>query len=236
MQIFYTPTIAPHHDSFLLNEEESKHAVRVLRLQSGSVIHLVDGRGGMYKTEIIDPHPKRTSLRVLEVRMDVNKPNYHLHIAVAPTKNIDRIEWFLEKATEIGIAEFTPIICSRSERKDVKVDRLVKVAIAAMKQSLKAYLPKVNPAVDFVRFLDSIQDTSCIKGIAHCLDGEKSYINAFEPAKEYLWLIGPEGDFTEEEIQKAAQQGFVPISLGEARLRTETAALAACLETSLLNR
>src|SRR5690606_32575745 len=163
MQIFYTPTIAPHHDSFLLNEEESKHAVRVLRLQSGSVIHLVDGRGGMYKTEIIDPHPKRTSLRALEVRMDVNRPKYHLHIAIAPTNNIDRIEWCLEKATEIGNAEFTPIICSRSERKDVKGDRLAKLAVADMQQSLKTYLPTVNPAVDFVRFFYPIQDTSCIK-------------------------------------------------------------------------
>ena len=111
MHLFYTPTIEPHHTSFLLSEEESKHAVRVLRLQSGATVHLVDGRGGMYKTEIIDPHPKRTSLRVLEVQTEVAKPNYRLHIAVAPTKSIDRIEWFLEKATEIGITEFTPIIC-----------------------------------------------------------------------------------------------------------------------------
>ena len=236
MHLFYTPTIEPHHTSFLLSEEESKHAVRVLRLQSGATVHLVDGRGGMYKTEIIDPHPKRTSLRVLEVQTEVAKPNYRLHIAVAPTKSIDRIEWFLEKATEIGITEFTPIICARSERKEVKVDRLEKVAIAAMKQSLKAYLPKINPATDISKFLDREGGAATIKGIAHCLEGQKNYISSFPPTTDYLLLIGPEGDFTEEEIQKATAQGFVAISLGEARLRTETAALAACLETSLLNR
>lgn len=236
MQLFYTPSIEPHHDTFLLTEEESKHAIRVLRLQEGSIIHLADGRGGMYQTEIIDPHPKRTSLRVLGVKQNVGKPTYHLHIAVAPTKSIDRIEWFLEKATEIGIAEFTPLICARSERKEVKVNRLEKVVISAMKQSLKAYLPKINPAVDFTKFIDSLQDQSLIKGIAHCVDGEKIYINTLIPAKNYLWLIGPEGDFTDGEIQFAIARGFVPISLGEARLRTETAALAACLETSLLNR
>lgn len=236
MHLFYTPTIEPHHTSFLLSEEESKHAVRVLRLQSGATVHLVDGRGGMYKTEIIDPHPKRTSLRVLEVQTEVAKPNYRLHIAVAPTKSIDRIEWFLEKATEIGITEFTPIICARSERKEVKVDRLEKVAVAAMKQSLKAYLPKINPATDISKFLDREGGAATIKGIAHCLEGQKIYISSFPPTTDYLLLIGPEGDFTEEEIQKATAQGFVAISLGEARLRTETAALAACLETSLLNR
>lgn len=237
MQLFYTPHIEPHHRSFLLNEEESKHAIRVLRLQAGAVVHLIDGRGGLYKTEIIDPHPKRTSLRVLEVETGVDKPAYHLHIAVAPTKSIDRMEWFLEKATEVGIQEFTPIICVRSERKEVKVERLEKVAVAAMKQSLKAYLPKINAAIDFPKFLKQYGDTSGVhKGIAHCLDTEKKYISSFRAGEKYLFLIGPEGDFSEDEIRQATEHGFVPISLGKARLRTETAALAVCLETSLFNR
>lgn len=236
MHLFYTPHIEPHHTSFLLSEEESKHAIRVLRLQSGAIVHLIDGRGGMYKTEIIDPHPKRTSLRVLEVDVEVGKPAYHLHIAVAPTKNIDRIEWFLEKATEIGIQEFTPIICARSERKEVKTERLEKVAVSAMKQSLKAYLPKINAAVDFSKFLAQYDNSTVNKGIAHCVDTEKNYISSFPVGGSYLLLIGPEGDFSEAEIQKAIAAGFNPISLGTARLRTETAALAACLETALLNR
>ncbi|WP_140938612.1 16S rRNA (uracil(1498)-N(3))-methyltransferase [Sphingobacterium lumbrici] len=238
MNLFYTPEIEFHHSSFLLSEEESKHAIRVLRLSAGSIIHLVDGRGGMYKTEIIEAHPKRTSLRVIHVEENYTLSPYHLHIAVAPTKNIDRLEWFLEKATEIGLQEFTPIICAHSERKEVKTERLEKVAIAAMKQSLKAYLPKINPAISFAKFIDSQQqDVQSIKAIAHCVDSDKKYItNSFSKGENYLILIGPEGDFSEQEIQYALQAGYTPLSLGAARLRTETAALASVLEISLLNR
>ncbi|MFZ4863735.1 16S rRNA (uracil(1498)-N(3))-methyltransferase [Sphingobacterium sp. Mn56C] len=239
MQLFYTPHIEPQHTAFLLSEEESKHAIRVLRLQVGDTIHLVDGRGGLYKTEILDAHPKRTSLKVLHVQTDFGKASAELHMLVAPTKNIDRIEWFLEKATEIGMQEFTPLICEHSERKEVKVERLEKVAIAAMKQSLKAYLPKINPAITFAKFMASAeaQASTVQKGIAHCVDAEKNYIsNAFQPAGKYLLLIGPEGDFAEKEIKDALAAGFIPLSLGNARLRTETAALAAVLEISLLNR
>jgi len=235
---FYTPTIESHHTFFLLSEEESKHAIRVLRLQGGDIIHLVDGRGGLYKTEIVDPHPKRVSLRVLEVEQDFGQSAYHLHIAVAPTKNIDRIEWFLEKATEIGLQEFTPIICEHSERKEVKIERLEKVAVSAMKQSLKAYLPKINPAMTFSKFIASaVEDTAVLKGVAHCVDAEKKYIStAFPKSGRYTVLIGPEGDFSEKEIEQAMATGFIPLSLGGSRLRTETAALASCLEVSLLNR
>lgn len=237
MHLFYTPSIEAHHHSFLLNEEESKHAIRVLRLQEGDIVHLIDGRGGLYKTEIIDPHPKRTSLRILEVTQEFGKVNYELHLAVGPTKNIDRIEWLIEKATEIGIHEVTPIICARSERKDVKVERLEKIAIAAAKQSLKAYVPEINEATSFVKFLNNIAEQSYVKGIAHCIDAEKKYINnTFSPGQKYLILIGPEGDFSEQEIEMALSAGFIPLSLGEARLRTETAALAAVLEVSILNR
>lgn len=237
MLLFYTPEIEAHHNSFLLSEEESKHAVRVLRLQEKDIIHLIDGRGGLYKTEIIEPHPKRTSLKVLEVIQEYGKTSYEIHIAVGPTKNIDRIEWFLEKATEIGLHAFTPVICTRSERKEVKVERLEKVAIAAAKQSLKAYIPKINPAISFTKFIDAYKDEKINKGIAHCVDADKKYINSsFDKGEKYLILIGPEGDFSEIEITQALAAGFVPLSLGEARLRTETAALAAVLELSILNR
>ncbi|MCA5006095.1 16S rRNA (uracil(1498)-N(3))-methyltransferase [Sphingobacterium bovistauri] len=237
MQLFFTPDIESQHKSFILSEEESKHAIRVLRLTVGEIIHLIDGRGGIYETEIIDAHPKRTTLRVLSVQENFGKISYKIHLAVAPTKNIDRIEWFLEKATEVGLTEFTPVICEHSERKEVKVERLEKVAVAAMKQSLKAYIPKINPAITFSKFIDLAKDSGYTKGIAHCVDSEKKFIStSFNPKGNYLILIGPEGDFSEKEISQALDAGFVPLSLGEARLRTETAALASVIEVSLLNR
>ncbi|MBB1645715.1 16S rRNA (uracil(1498)-N(3))-methyltransferase [Sphingobacterium sp. UME9] len=237
MQLFFTPDLNPSLENFILSEEESKHAIRVLRMDTGDRLHLIDGRGGLYEAQIIDPHPKRTVLTILNVAEDFQRPKYHLHIAIGPTKNIDRIEWFLEKATEVGIQEITPVICEHSERKEVKLDRLNKVVVAAMKQSLKAYLPKLNPAVSFKQFLREIPKEGVQKAIAHCVDAEKKYLNqVLEPAQHYIILIGPEGDFSEEEIDLALQMGFHPISLGEARLRTETAALATCMEVSLLNR
>lgn len=237
MHLFFTADIAPHHKQFLLSEEESKHAIRVLRLQQGDAVVLVDGVGGWYDAEIIDPHPKRTTLQINKVEVDFQKSSYHLHIAVAPTKNIDRIEWFLEKATEIGIQEITPIISEHSERKEVKVDRLNKVVASAMKQSLKAYLPKINPAITFTQFLKQQAGVDQTKLIAHCADGEKQYIaDVCQPNGSYLILIGPEGDFSTTEINDALTQGFAPVSLGNSRLRTETAALVSCVEFSLLNR
>lgn len=237
MQLFFTPDLNPSLENFILSEEESKHAIRVLRMDTGDRLHLIDGRGGLYEAQIIDPHPKRTVITILNVEEEFQRPKYHLHIAVGPTKNIDRIEWFLEKATEVGIQEITPVICEHSERKEVKLDRLNKVVVAAMKQSLKAYLPKLNPAVSFKQFLREIPTEGVQKAIAHCVDAEKKYLNqVLEPDQHYIILIGPEGDFSEEEIDLALQMGFHPISLGEARLRTETAALAACMEVSLLNR
>ncbi|WP_333887764.1 16S rRNA (uracil(1498)-N(3))-methyltransferase [Sphingobacterium siyangense] len=237
MQLFFTPDLNPSLENFILSEEESKHAIRVLRMDTGDRLHLIDGRGGLYEAQIIDPHPKRTVITILNVEEEFQRPKYHLHIAVGPTKNIDRIEWFLEKATEVGIQEITPVICEHSERKEVKLDRLNKVVVAAMKQSLKAYLPKLNPAVSFKQFLREIPKEGVQKAIAHCVDAEKKYLNqVLEPDQHYIILIGPEGDFSEEEIDLALQTGFHPISLGEARLRTETAALAACMEVSLLNR
>lgn len=237
MHLFYTPTIEIHHNQFVLSEEESKHAIRVLRLAVGDSLYLVDGRGGWYTAEILDAHPKRTTLHISDVQQDYQKSPYYLHIAIAPTKNIDRIEWFIEKATEVGVQEITPIICEHSERKEVKVDRLVKVAVAAMKQSLKAYLPKINPPISFSQFLNNNCKSSVEYYIAHCAEGEKFYLNdGVKVAGKYLILIGPEGDFSEKEIQRCLDAGYRPISLGNSRLRTETAALTSCLEISIINR
>ncbi len=235
MQLFYTPDIQPHHNAFVLSEEESKHAVRVLRLHVGDRINLMDGKGGVYTAAITDAHPKRTVLEIVAIEVGHGKRPYYLHVAIAPTKNIDRVEWFLEKATEIGIDEITPIICERSERKEVKTERLNKVMVAAMKQSLKAYLPKLNEAVPYGDFLN--REFSGYKAIAHCEDGNKVYMNqSVRPASNCLVLIGPEGDFSPLEISKAEAEGFQSITLGTARLRTETAALAVCMEIALLNR
>ena len=239
MHLFYTADIQPDQSQYQLSEEESKHAVRVLRLNVGDRVQLIDGVGGFFEAEIQDAHPKRTLLSVISYTPEFQKPSYHLHIAVGPTKNIDRIEWFLEKATEIGIQEITPLISEHSERKDVKTERLNKVIVSAMKQSLKAYMPVLNEAIAFDRFLQRIAEQDGLqKAIAHCEeDAEKKYLNQeFKPGQRYLILIGPEGDFSPVEIEKAISAGFVPISLGEARLRTETAALYACTEIALLNR
>lgn len=239
MHLFYTADLKPEHAHFQLSEEESKHAIRVLRLNHGDKVQLIDGVGGFYEAEIADPHPKRTILKILTYIPEFQKPNSYLHIAVGPTKNIDRLEWFLEKATEIGIQEITPIISEHSERKEVKTERLNKVIVSAMKQSLKAYLPLLNEAVSFDSFLKSIEvDNSYQKAIAHCEEDQgKKYLNQeFQPNQKYLILIGPEGDFSPSEIEKAISAGFIPVSLGEARLRTETAALYACTEIALLNR
>jgi 16S rRNA (uracil1498-N3)-methyltransferase len=234
MHIFYTPEIT--QNTYTLNEEESKHCVRVLRLTIGSIVNLVDGKGGFYTAEITSDNPKKVSLSILKVETEFHKRNHYLHIAVAPTKNIDRIEWFLEKATELGIDEITPIITDRSERRVVKEDRLNKVITSAVKQSIKAYHPKLNDAISFDAFLKEPFDGD--KLIAHCIDnGEKQYISKLvTPHQKYLILIGPEGDFTPDEVNLALNKGFKALTLGDNRLRTETAALSVCFEINYLNR
>ncbi|MBC8054403.1 MAG: 16S rRNA (uracil(1498)-N(3))-methyltransferase [Sphingobacteriaceae bacterium] len=232
MHLFYTPDITG--DTYQLNEEESRHCSKVLRLESGDQIQLIDGKGGFYTAEIIDPHPKRTLVKTVVHHKEYGKRNHYLHIAVAPTKNIDRFEWFLEKATEIGIDEITPIICDRSERKEVKTDRLNKIITSAVKQSIKAYHPKLNEPCSYKNF---ITKPFSEKFIAHCIEEGKSTLNdKITTGGEYVILIGPEGDFTPSEIRIAVLNGYIPITLGASRLRTETAALEACFEINFLNR
>lgn len=235
MHLFYTPDITPQNPDWFLTEEESKHCTRVLRLEKGDEVNLIDGKGGFYSATISDAHPKRTILHINSVVTEYGKRNHYLHIAVAPTKNIERTEWFLEKATEIGIDEVSLIITQRSERKEAKAERLNKIITSAIKQSLKAYHPILNEPVSFSKFLAQPFDGQ--KFIAHCVDGEKLELrNQLQPQGKYLVLIGPEGDFAEKEIADALQSGFKPITLGESRLRTETAALEACFEVNFLNR
>lgn len=234
MHLFYTPDI--NNSLYTLNEEESKHCIKVLRLQKGDAIYLVDGKGGFYTTRIVDDHPKRCIVEVTDSRQEYGKRNYGLHIAVAPTKNIERFEWFLEKSTEIGIDEITPIICQRSERKEIKTDRLNKIIESAMKQSMKAYHPKLNEPVSLQKFIANRKEGN--KLIAHCETGNKAPIGTAinKQHSDVLILIGPEGDFTKDEIEMAEKANYIPVTLGESRLRTETAALAACFEINYLFR
>lgn len=234
MHIFYTPDI--ESEKYTLSEEESKHCIRVLRLAAGSKLNLVDGKGGFYEAVVEDPHPKKTVLKVLSQEKNYAKRNHYLHIAVAPTKNIERMEWLLEKATEIGIDEITPLICDRSERRELKVERLTKVIVSAAKQSIKAYFPKLNEPVRFTDFV-SVNNSGVQKFIAHCIPSQKKSIKEeIIINSNYLILIGPEGDFSNPEVELALKNQFIPISLGDSRLRTETAALEACFEINFLNR
>lgn len=233
MHIFYTPELSGN--TYTLDESESKHCVRVLRLEQGDEIILVDGRGGFFTAKIIDPNPKRCSVSVVKTQLNYGQSGFQVHIAIAPTKNIERIEWFLEKATEIGLSRVIPLLCRFSERKEIKADRLEKVMISAMKQSLKAYLPQLDP---LTRFSDLIkQPFDGQKFIAHCDDQHRELLkNLLVPNQNYLILIGPEGDFSSEEIEQALKAGFQPVSLGDSRLRTETAGLVACHTFNLMNQ
>jgi 16S rRNA (uracil1498-N3)-methyltransferase len=232
MHIFYTPELSGK--TYTLDETESKHCVRVLRLEKGDEITLVDGRGGFFTAEIADPNPKRCAVNLVKSEINYGHRNFGVHIAIAPTKNVERIEWFLEKATEIGIDRVTPLLCRHSERKEIKHDRLEKVIVSAMKQSLKAYLPQLDGLTKFNDFIK--QPFSGQKFIAHCEEQHRELLkNAMKPSGNYLILIGPEGDFSPEEIEMAVSAGFLPVSLGDSRLRTETAGVVACHTFNLLN-
>lgn len=233
-KLFYTPAFLGDANSYTMPEEESLHAVKVLRMQAGEHIHLINGQGGLFEAEIVNPHPKRCEIKILSSIFEFGKRNTHLHIAIAPTKMNERLEWFLEKATEIGIDEITPVICRYSERKEVKQVRLEKIVIAAMKQSVKAYLPKLNEACTFDQLIKNTTATQ--KFIAHCYEDDKHLLQtAYDKGSDVLILIGPEGDFSPEEVQKAMLAGFAPVSLGSSRLRTETAGVVACHTVNLIN-
>jgi len=235
VHIFYTPDIDIHASSYQLSEEESKHSSRVLRLKADDEIMLVNGKGTTFIARITNSHPKRTQASIVSSTFQEKARPYHLHLAVAPTKNIERYEWFLEKATEIGVDEITPLICEHAERKDVKHERLNKILVAAMKQSQQSFLPTLNDTIRFDEFIEL--PTSDKKFIAHCDEDEKYSLKSVLFAQQNsLILIGPEGDFSPSEIKNAISGGYVPVSLGQTRLRTETAALVACMEVSFLNR
>jgi len=231
MVIFYTPDI--NRLEYSLNEEESKHAIRVLRMGVNDEINMIDGKGTLFKAVVIDPHPKRCRVIIKEVLSDFEKRNYRLHIAISPVKNPDRFEWFLEKATEIGIDTITPLLCDRSEKKNINLERCNRIIESAMKQSIKAYHPKMNTPATFTDFISFDHDETRL--IATCEGDRQKIRSVYSPSSEVLILIGPEGDFTDNEINKAKNNQFTPIILGSSRLRTETAGIVACHAINFLN-
>lgn len=231
MHLFYEPELLTNNG--MLNPDESHHCIRVLRHVAGDHIKVIDGKGNLFTCIITDANQKKCKVEI-EHRQTQAPVDYVTHIAVAPTKNIDRLEWFLEKGTEIGIEIITPLLCTNSERRVIKTERLEKVITSAVKQSLDLWMPQLMPLSDFETFVK--QPFEGDKFIAHCRDENDTHLKLqYTRGKSVTILIGPEGDFTELEIELALQNGFKPVTLGAKRLRTETAALVACHTIRLMN-
>lgn len=233
MHIFYTPQII--NGDCTLTEEESKHCVKVLRLAHGDQISLIDGAGGYYLATIDDANPKHCTFSIEQKTENYGQRNYKVNIAIAPTKNADRIEWFTEKAVEMGIDTITPLICQRSERRTINTDRLEKIILSAMKQSIKAFKPVLDEPTDFSTFVKASRSGK--KLIAHCMETDRASLKSMvDGESEYTILIGPEGDFSPAEVELAVANGYRCVHLGDSRLRTETAGLAACHTVNLLKQ
>lgn len=233
MYLFYCPDIDIKHT---LSEEESAHCVRVLRYTAGDEILITDGRGTTYTARITNPHPKHCDFEIIASEKQEKHHAFHLHIAIAPTKNIERMEWAIEKCVEIGVDEMTPLLCRFSERKQLRTDRLEKIILSAAKQSLTPYLPVLHELTPYDSFVREQAKLNQQNFIAHCYKDEKRFLkDEMELSRDVLVLIGPEGDFSEKEVADALALGFVPVSLGNSRLRTETAAVVACHTAVLLN-
>ena len=229
MRLFYDAHIAPDATTHLLQEDESKHIVRVLRYQVGDAIGILDGKGNLFNCVIADAHPKRCLLEVTSVD-HIPASSEEIHIAIAPTKQMERIEWFVEKAVEIGVTKITLLDCKNGERARIKTDRLAKKAISAMKQSQRRYLPEIEVLTSFSDFLTN-HDFGLL---AHCYEADKNEFSDVFTYKDCPILIGPEGDFTEQEVAQALDKGYKTITLGKNRLRTETAALYACMRAKII--
>lgn len=236
MQLFYAPDIAP--PLYMLSEEESKHCVRVLRMGCGDTLYITDGRGNLFCCRITDDNPKRCAVEVVSTQTEFEKLSYSLTMGVAPTKNSDRYEWFLEKATEIGVGCVIPLETDHSERRVFKPERGEKVITAALKQSLKAYRPVLQPLTSFREAVTGAGEGR--KFIAHCGAAHsstgKSYLpSTLNPGEAVTVFVGPEGDFSPEEVAFALANGFEEITIGQQRLRTETAAIAAVVMVAVVN-
>ncbi|MGC6284062.1 MAG: 16S rRNA (uracil(1498)-N(3))-methyltransferase [Polaribacter sp.] len=235
MQLFYNKDLVADSKEIRFDKIESRHIVKVLRKKNGDTLHITNGEGLLFIAEISTASDKNCVAQIIEVQTQDKPWTYYLNVAIAPTKSMDRLEWFLEKATEIGIDEVTPIITDNSERKVVKLERIEKIVISAAKQSLKYHLPKINDAIKLKDLIKGSFDG--IKCIAHCYDEiNKQALKSVEFTNNILILIGPEGDFSLNEVELSLANGFTSISLGESRLRTETAGIAAVHTISLLHQ
>lgn len=234
MQLFYAPHIQPENSAFHFDKDESRHISKVLRKKEGDAILITDGRGNLFHGTLTLSSPKSCQVHIDRIE-EKSSRRYALHMAVAPTKSNDRFEWFLEKATEIGVDEITPLICDHSERKVLKTDRMEKILQSAMKQSLNCFLPRLNAPVDFREFMEMEHPGQ--RFIAHCYEEDRFELKRrVQPDCPILILIGPEGDFSEEEVDLAIAKGFLPVILNDNRLRTETAAIIACHTVALINQ
>lgn len=233
MHLFYTPDLNPEQP-YSLSNEESAHCVKVLRMKEGDELLLTDGVGGLYLAEVLQASPKSCLCSVKSKVPSYDNRDFRIHIAMAPTKNNARTEWFVEKAVEMGIDEISLIKTQHSERTVIKTERLEKVAVSAMKQSFKSFMPKINPLTDFKALIDSSTEEK--KFMATCHGEERVKLReAYRKGESVIVLIGPEGDFSEEEAAYAREKGFLTLTLGEARLRTETAALYALQGVHFIN-
>lgn len=233
MQLFYNPIINSSDNHFTFDKDESKHIIKVLRKTDGDILHITNGLGKLFISEITLASEKKCEVKIIDIQTQKPTP-FYTHIAVAPTKMNDRLEWFLEKATEIGIHEITPIICDHSERKIYKVDRAEKIIQSALKQSNQYFIPKINEPISFSQLVK--KDFNGQKFVAHCEETDKkSFKDEIIKNQNILILIGPEGDFSKKEIEVAINNQFIPVTLGNTRLRTETAALVACHTIVLKN-
>lgn len=232
MHLAYSPIIEGNEHT--LNEIESFHCTKVLRLRNGDEIKILDGKGTICIASITNTHDKRCQVTITKRTCIENPRNYYLHIAIAPTKNIERFEWFIEKCVEVGIDEITPLLCDHSERKEIKKDRIDNIITAAIKQSVNPFRPILNDMISLKKFIQ--QPTEKVKYIAHCNGLRKHVKEYYTKGEKSIVLIGPEGDFSMEEINLCLKMNYIPISLGENRLRTETAGVIACSFINLINQ
>lgn len=233
---FFTPDI---EQTGQLPEMESAHCCRVLRMKTGDIIHTVDGKGNAFECEITDANPRKTAVSIISKSAEPKHWCPRITLAVAPTKNIDRMEWLLEKATEIGVDSIVFVRCRHSERKEVKDERILKILVSAMKQSMKARMPEYHGMMNFADFMKDMRQNSkeAIKIMGYCAPEypKRELTEVYEAGRDVVLLIGPEGDFSEEEVKEAVDSGFVPATFGNTRLRTETAALFALCAVHTLN-
>lgn len=239
MQLFYAPDILQH--KLMLNEEESKHCIQVLRHKQDDEIKLTDGKGGIYDARITDANARKCIFVITNAQPNYHKPAYDLLLAVAPTKNVARFEWFLEKATEIGATGIIPLITQRTERQNLRIERLEKILVSAMKQCVTAYLPTLYPATTFKQLMSNAKllQQYPMRYLPHLNNDQQNpsqhLKNAYIPGNNALLLVGPEGDFTTDEVKTALDKQFIPITLGKSRLRTETAAIVCCHAIRFMN-